>query len=100
MDTANILLVIANFLLVAATIGLLIATAVYAKATKLMDKIMNRQAEITKLQTYLNAQYAMIIGPNNEIKNLIHKVSKPYLDRFEENSEEILKTIFEYDTKS
>ena len=99
MDTASILLIIANFLLVAATIGLLIATAVYAKATRLMDKIMNRQAEITKLQVYLNAQYAMIICPHDNARNLIHKVSKPFLDGVEENYEKILKNIFDYDTK-
>jgi hypothetical protein len=92
MDTASILLITANFLL-------FFATVVYAKATWRMNKIMNRQAEITKLQTYLNVQHAMIIGPHDSMRNLIHKVSKPYLDRFDENYEKVLKTIFDYDTK-
>ena len=95
MDTASILLVTASFLLVAATAGLLIASVVYAKATRQMNRIVSRQSEMAKLQAYLNAHYAMIISPHDSMRKLIHKVSKPFLDKFDENYEKVLNNIFQ-----
>jgi hypothetical protein len=37
----------------------------------------------------------MIIGPHDDMRNLVHKVSMPFLDKFDENYEKVLNTIFQ-----